>query len=84
MVMTEWEGVALNYDLTGIQYLMLSPWNQICWSKQLLDWHTVGSAVYRINIPAGYKQNFVPCAESQGFLTSAIVLRDLDYIDVCV
>lgn len=40
--------------------------------------------IYKINLPAGYNQNFVLCPEDQGFLTSAIVLRNLDHIDACV
>lgn len=43
----------------------------------------IGSAIYKINMPTGYKQNFVLCAEIQGLLP-AIVLRNLDHIDVCV
>lgn len=44
----------------------------------------IGPAIYRINLPAEYKLNFVPGAEGLVFLTSATVLRDLDYIDFCV
>lgn len=44
----------------------------------------IGPAIHRINLPAEYKLNFVPGAEGLVFLTSATVLRDLDYIDFCV
>ena len=53
------------------------------WKYNILT--DIGSAIYRINMLAGDKLNFVPCAaERQVLLTSAIVLRHLDYIDVCV
>ena len=43
-------------------------------SNFLID---IGSVINKINLPGGYKENFAPCAVSQGFLTAAVVLEVL-------
>lgn len=81
--MTEWVYI---YDFISIfNVISLKSWILKSWkgfvevSNFLTD-----ILILQINMPAGYNQNFLLCPEDQGFLTSAVVLRNLDHIDVCV